>query len=103
MIRKLVVYSVFTFELFTDIESAILIYYIPHFIKRSCIISIQQLSKQFFHSFQKISSFFMHVLFVGKLSFQNLVPIVVLCFLVFIVGVEFIISVVIPSGYKNKK
>ena len=44
----------------------------------------------------------MLVSFVVKLSFQSLVPIVVLCFLVFIVGVGFIILSVIPRVTKIK-
>ena len=44
----------------------------------------------------------MLVSFVVKLSFQSLDPIVVLCFLAFIVGVDFIISGIIPSFTKIK-
>ena len=44
----------------------------------------------------------MLVSFVVKLSFQSLVPIVVLCFLVFIVGVGLIILSVIPRVTKIK-
>ncbi len=74
----------------------------PLFLKRSCIISIQLVSNLFYLSFQKRSSFFMHVSSVVKLSFQNLVQTVELCFLAFIVGVDLIISGIIPSYTKIK-
>ena len=67
----------------------------PLFVKRSCITSIQRVSKLFFLVFQKTSSFFMHVIFVAKHLFQSRVQIVVPCSLVFIVGAGFIISDVI--------
>ena len=74
----------------------------PLFLKRSCIISIQLVSNPFFLVFQKSSSFFRHVSSVAKLSFQSQVPIVVLCSLVFIVGVVSIISRIIPRCPKIK-